>query len=148
MSIKKLKEFLKIAESFSQLSKDPKRKVGAIILEKDTYIQLSAGYNGFPRKCKETKTRWTKENKYDYVIHAELNAIIHAARTNSNIKNAILVVTRFPCNNCALAIIQAGISIVATVEPDWKTLSNKWKHSFNMSRELLKECGVKIVYLG
>lgn len=147
MCKRKLHQFMEIARSVGNLSKDPNRKVGAIILEKDTYIQLSAGYNGFPRNCKETKMRWKKENKYDYVIHAELNAIVHAARTNSNISNSIMVVTRFPCNNCALAIIQAGIKMVCTFEPEWSSLSDKWKRSFHMSKELLDECGVKIVYL-
>lgn len=147
MSKNKLKQFMKIANSIAELSKDPSRKVGAIILERDSYIQLSAGYNGFPRKFKETKHRWKKENKHDYVIHAELNAIIHAARTNSNIVNSIMITTRFPCNNCALSIIQAGITTVCTYEPDWDNLSEKWKRSFHMSRELLIECGVEIVYL-
>ena len=147
MSKRKLQQFMNIAEATSNLSKDPNRKVGAIILEDKTYIQLSAGYNGFPRGFKETKTRWKKENKYDYVIHAELNAIIHASRTNSNISNSIMIVTRFPCNNCALAIVQAGIKKVCTIEPEWNTLSDKWKHSFHMSKEILRECGVEIVYL-
>tara|TARA_B110000259_G_scaffold25514_1_gene26280 strand:+ start:5541 stop:5756 length:216 start_codon:yes stop_codon:yes gene_type:complete len=56
MSNEKALKFLREANLFS---KDPKRKVGAIILEKDTLIQLSCGYNGLPRGLKET---WNKDN--------------------------------------------------------------------------------------
>ena len=53
---------LKILREANLFSKDPKRKVGAIILEKDTLIQLSCGYNGLPRGLKETGKRWNKDN--------------------------------------------------------------------------------------
>ena len=119
MSITKQKalKFLKEANYKANLfSKDPKRKVGAIILEKDTFIQLSCGYNGLPRGLKETKKRWNKDNKKYYVIHAEQNAIIHAAKTNININNSILICNRFPCHNCALSIVQAGIKTIVTID--------------------------------
>ena len=46
-------KFLKEADFKAKLfSKDKKRKVGAIILEDKTLIQLSCGYNGLPRKLK------------------------------------------------------------------------------------------------
>lgn len=139
---------MKIAiEKANNLSKDPHRKVGAIILERDTFIELSAGYNGLPRGFKETKRRWCKSNKHKYVVHAELNAIIHASRSHANIKDSIIVSTRFPCHQCTLAIVQAGIKTVVTIEPDWDSLSDKWKESFNISKEVLDECGVEIVYV-
>ena len=140
-------KFLKEADFKAKLfSKDKKRKVGAIILEKDSLIQLSCGYNGLPRKLKETKKRWLKENKHLYVIHAETNAIIQASRTNSNINNCIMVCNRFPCHNCCLNIIQVGIKLLITIEPDWNTLSEKWKKSFYASKEMLDELKIEIMF--
>ncbi|MAS81661.1 MAG: CMP deaminase [Legionellales bacterium] len=149
MSITKEKalKFLKEADFKAKLfSKDNKRKVGAIILEKDSLIQLSCGYNGLPRKLKETKKRWSKKNKDLYVIHAETNAIIQASRTNSNINNSIMVCNRFPCHNCCLNIIQAGIKLLITVEPEWNSLSKKWKKSFYASKEMLDELKIDIIF--
>jgi len=149
MSITKEKalKFLKEADFKAKLfSKDNKRKVGAIILEKESLIQLSCGYNGLPRKLKETKKRWLKKNKDLYVIHAETNAIIQASRTNSNINNSIIVCNRFPCHNCCLNIIQAGIKLLITVEPEWKSLSKKWKKSFYASKEMLDELKIDIIF--
>jgi len=51
---KKALKFLKEANFKANLfSKDPKRKVGAIILENKTLIQLSCGYNGLPTGLKD-----------------------------------------------------------------------------------------------
>ncbi len=140
-------KFLKEADFKAKLfSKDKKRKVGAIILENESLIQLSCGYNGFPRKLKETKKRWSKENKHLYVIHAETNAIIQASRINANINNGIMVCNRFPCHNCCLNIIQVGIKLLITIEPEWSTLSEKWKKSFYVSKEMLDELKIEIMF--
>lgn len=140
-------KFLKEAYFKAKLfSKDTKRKVGCIILENESLIQLSCGYNGLPRKLKETKKRWLKENKDYYVIHAETNAIIQASRTNTNIKNSIMVCNRFPCHNCCMNLIQAGIKLLITVEPEWNNLSKKWKKSFYASKEMLDELKIEIMF--
>jgi dCMP deaminase len=140
-------KFLKEADFKAKLfSKDTKRKVGCIILEDESLIQLSSGYNGLPRKLKETKKRWLKQNKDYYVIHAETNAIIQASRTNTNIKNSIMVCNRFPCHNCCMNLIQAGIKLLITVEPEWNNLSKKWKKSFIASKEMLDELKIEIMF--
>ncbi|KAF4090750.1 hypothetical protein AMELA_G00055880 [Ameiurus melas] len=48
--------------------------------------------------------------KYPYVCHAELNAIMN--KTSVDVKGCTVYVTRFPCNECAKAIIQSGITDV------------------------------------
>lgn len=146
ISRQKAIKFLKEANIKANLfSKDPKRKVGAIILEKNTFIQLSCGYNGLPRGLKETKTRWNDKNKHNYVIHAEQNAIIHAAKTNINVNDTILVCNRYPCHNCALNIVQAGIKTIITINPWNNKLSEKWKKSFKISKEIFDELNVKVM---
>ena len=140
-------KFLKEADFKAKLfSKDTKRKVGCIILENESLIQLSCGYNGLPRKLKETKKRWLKENKHYYVIHAETNAIIQASRNNTNIKNSIMVCNRFPCHNCCMNLIQAGIKLLITIEPEWNNLSKKWEKSFYASKEMLDELKIEIMF--
>jgi len=43
-------------------------------------------------------------------IHAEMNAILWAARTGANVSGGTLYVTRWPCGYCAKHIAQAGIA--------------------------------------
>ena len=49
------------------------------------------------------------DTKYAYVCHAELNAILNY---KGNLTGSKIYVYLFPCNECAKAIIQAGIKEV------------------------------------
>ena len=102
--------FMGLAHLSALRSKDPNTKVGACIVD-DLNRVISIGYNGFPRGCDDNLYPWGREGdfietKYPYVVHAELNAILNS---KENLKNATIYVTLFPCNECAKAIIQAGI---------------------------------------
>jgi dCMP deaminase len=104
---------MSIAIMSAQRSKDPNTQVGACIVDADNRI-LSVGYNGMPTGCDDDNMPWNRdgdglESKYFFVCHAELNAILNY-RGNSNLKGARVYVTLFPCNECAKAIIQSGIS--------------------------------------
>ena len=69
---------------------------------------------------------WDKEGdflntKYPYVVHAELNAILNSIKS---LKNCILYVTHFPCNECAKAIVQSGIKKVIYFSDKHKSLDS------------------------
>ena len=106
--------FMGVAMLSGMRSKDPNTQVGACIVSKDNKI-LSMGYNGLPRGCSDDEFPWCREgdpldNKYIYTAHSELNAILNYR--GGSLENAKLYVTLFPCNECAKAIIQAGITTV------------------------------------
>ena len=95
-------------------SKDPNTQVGACIVSENNRI-LSMGYNGFPNGVSDDEFPWCREgeplnNKYFYSTHSELNAILNYR--GGSLEGAKLYVTLFPCNECAKAIIQAGIRTV------------------------------------
>ena len=126
-------------------AKDPSCKVGACIVR--NYRVLSLGYNGMPWGCSDLNMPWGKTNpdiletKYPYVVHAELNAILNA---NKDLTGSTLYVTRFPCNECAKACIQAGIKkiIYLTIknEDDFSVIASK--KMFNLAKvELIKYTG-------
>ena len=104
-------------------SKDPNTQVGACIVSKDNKI-LSMGYNGPPRGCSDDEFPWCREgdpldNKYIYTAHSELNAILNYR--GGSLENAKIYVTLFPCNECAKAIIQAGITTVVYDDDKYAT---------------------------
>ena len=110
--------FMGIAVLSAKRSKDPSTQVGACIVNRDKRI-MSMGYNGMPRCCSDDEFPWDKsenplESKYLYVCHAELNAILNCDR--GNVRDCICYTTLFPCNECAKAIIQSGISEVVYME--------------------------------
>ena len=106
--------FMGVAMLAGMRSKDPNSQVGACIVSEDNCI-LSIGYNGFPRGCSDDAFPWAREgdpleNKYFYVVHSEMNAILNYP--GNSLKGAKIYVSLFPCNECAKAIIQSGISTV------------------------------------
>ena len=76
------------------------------------------GYNGFPLGCSDDAFPWTRdgedplETKYVYSTHSELNAILNYSGPGRELVGAKMYVTLFPCNECAKAIIQAGIKTI------------------------------------
>ena len=106
--------FMGVAELSAKRSKDPNTQVGACIVSADNKI-LSMGYNGLPVGCSDDEFPWSREGdpyntKYYYVAHSELNAILNYR--GGSLEGSKLYVTIFPCNECAKAIIQAGIKAI------------------------------------
>ena len=131
--------FMAVASLIAQRSKDPVTKVGACIVKYNRII--STGYNGFPKNISNSLYPWTKdsddetENKFFYVVHAELNAIINA---KTDISGSTIYTTKFPCNECAKAIIQSGISkIIFDDENDYLV-----KRSHLKTKEFLDDAGI------
>lgn len=132
--------FMSVALLASMRSKDPNTQVGACIVGEDKRI-ISTGYNGFPCGCSDDDFPWDREGeqtKYPYVVHAELNAILNAG--GRNLSGSRLYVALFPCNECAKAIIQAGIKEVVY-------LSDKYDGTPSVvaSKRMLTAAGVRLV---
>jgi dCMP deaminase len=106
--------FMGVAKLAAMRSKDPNTQVGSCIVSQDNNI-MSMGYNGFPKGCSDEEFPWEREGdeldtKYPYVTHSELNAILNYR--GGSLVGSKIYVSLFPCNECAKAIIQAGIKTV------------------------------------
>ncbi len=134
--------FMAVALLAAERSKDPNTQVGACIVDTDNRI-VSTGYNGFPYGCSDDEYPWSREGedaastKYGYVVHAELNAILNAR--GRNVAGTRIYVALFPCNECAKAIIQAGITEVVY-------LSDKYANTPGtlISKRMLRSAGVTL----
>ena len=111
------KVYLNIAKEISSLSYCKRSKVGAVIVKDDNII--SFGYNGTPAgvdNCCEREDVTVAE-----VIHAEMNAILKAAKSGYSVDNSTLYLTLSPCVDCAKLILQSGIKRVLYLETYRKT---------------------------
>jgi dCMP deaminase len=113
--------FIGIAEAVSKKSKDPNSQVGAVIVSADRLV-VSTGYNGMARGLKDDeKTLTDKARKLDWVVHAEHNAILNAARFGISMHGCMLYVNKFPCFACLMVIVQAGVVRLYTNDKEyWK----------------------------
>lgn len=101
--------FMKMAELTAERSKDPKTKVGAVIVNPINHHVISIGYNGMPTGFEDEAKYWDDRIKHNYVVHAEANAILNS---NTSLEGAHIYISMFPCNECAKLIAQAGIKKV------------------------------------
>jgi dCMP deaminase len=126
--------YLKMAESWSQLSHCHRKKVGAIIVNDGMII--SDGYNGTPAgfdNCCENElgeTNW-------YVLHAEANAILKVAKSTNNCKGATLYLTLSPCKDCSKLVLQAGITRVV--------FKDSYKDTAGI--DFLKDAGIELIQI-
>lgn len=103
-------------------------KVGCVIVKQDRVISI--GYNGTPSGYVNCNQYWGDDyltnvfDKREYLqhrknhhqwsdihqIHAQMNALMFAAKTGISTNNTTMFVTTFPCQYCLKNIIQAGIT--------------------------------------
>jgi dCMP deaminase len=132
-------KFIPLAITASSFSKDPSTKVGCVAVDERGAIR-STGYNGFPRGVSDDEYRYRdRDVKLKLVAHAEANAIANAAAIGIPLINCSMIVTMFPCHDCAKLIINAGIKHIYTAPTDPES---KWSESHSIARMMFEEAGV------
>jgi dCMP deaminase len=134
--------YMELAWHIGTWSKDPSTQVGCVAIGDDGQV-LSQGYNGFPRKFDDDIELYLdREEKYKYIVHAEMNCIYHATLNGISLKGSTFFVSGLNvCHECAKAIVQTGVKKVIT-KPK-KLYKLKWQESFKTAKEILKQGGVE-----
>lgn len=142
--------FLTLALGERFYSDDPKAKevvqsgVGAVIVGKDGVIAQSA--NVLPPALKshhEAKNRNIQDSeRYYFIEHAERAAIFQALTNGRELRGATLYCSRFPCSDCARAIVWAGIrrAVFATGYAG----EAHWLESQRAAVHILRNAGVTV----
>jgi dCMP deaminase len=144
------RHFLGLATYHSRMSKDPSTRVGSVIVGPDREV-ISAGFNGFPRGIGDSHDRLLdRETKLQLIVHAELNAVLAAARFGMRIKGCALYLAATddsglvwggpPCTRCVVEIIQSGIHEIVTY-PE-KAVPSRWHADLSVAKGLLHEAGI------
>lgn len=132
--------FMGLAHLSAMRSKDPSTQVGAVIVDTSKKI-VGIGYNGLPTGLSDDEFPWGREGKvletkYPYVVHAELNAILNATLS---LNGCSIYVSLFPCNECAKAIVQAGIKEIVYEDDKYAETD-----SVIASKRMLKAAGINL----
>jgi dCMP deaminase len=140
--------YINVAKEISSLSKCRRAKVGAIIVNNGNIVSMS--YNGTiageDNSCEDKQYMsedaggWLDSEMVDdiwpyedsegryalvtkkEVIHAEMGAILKAAKSGYPVEGSTLYLTLSPCKDCAKLIIQSGVSRVV-YSKDYRDLS-------------------------
>lgn len=137
--------FLQMAELVASWSKDPSTKCGAVIVRPDRTV-VSEGYNGFPKGCDDAEELYAnRELKYSRVVHAEMNALLHA-REPLHGYTMYTVPRGFgpSCDRCSAHIIQAGITRVVHYGVEEDDFASRWQEACERGLQMYREAGVII----
>lgn len=130
---------MNVAHAVKLRSKDPKTQVGCVIVDHWNRI-VSTGYNGMPPgSSRDTNAIWGSDDKHEYVVHAEQNALDY-------IRYAVidrgadykLYTTHYPCIHCARLICDTR---VMTIFYDDLKFFNR------ATEDLLNDHGIETVYI-
>lgn len=141
--------FMHEAYWWARRSKDPRTKIGAVLVLPGDRDPISHGYNGFARDVNDNELdRWERPEKYEWVVHAEDNAVLNCARKGQSSKGAIMYTQGVPCSRCTDACVQGGI-IEIVVHKQWQDYEKKfgwekWIESAKRSEKKLRESGIKV----
>jgi dCMP deaminase len=130
--------FMNIAKVVSSRSTCERKLVGAVIVRDRTI--LSTGYNGSIRgmpHCTDVGHMMV-EGHCVATIHAEVNAIIQAAKNGVAIEGAAIYVTASPCWNCFKAIANAGMKRIIYGE------FYRDERIFDVAKQI----GIELVHIG
>lgn len=137
--------FLGLCDEVASWSEDRDFKVGAVVVGPGHEIRAT-GYNGLPRgvsSADDSRFDRASGDKFFWIEHAERNAIYNAARAGTALAGCTIYVNRFPCSDCARAIIQSGIVCVEC--PPKPRNDGKLDHSFDVSDTMLREAGISVM---
>lgn len=136
--------FLDLAQHVASWSKDPSRKIGAVAIGDKGQV-LAQGYNGFPRGIEDSENRYNvREEKYKYVVHAEMNCIYNASWNGVSLNKSKFYVYGLPvCSECAKGLIQVGVKSILVKVPEVEATPLIWKQHEKLSKELFREAGIK-----
>jgi|TARA_B100001093_G_scaffold519139_1_gene606681 dCMP deaminase len=134
--------YISLAQEVSTWSKDPSTKIGAVAIGEKGQV-LAQGYNGFPRGIDDNDDRYyNKEQKYKYVVHAEMNCIYNATYNGVSLQGATIYISGLPvCSECAKGLIQVGIKRVV-YHTGLDIIPKKWIESNDDTIKLFDEAGV------
>ncbi|MCX8105771.1 MAG: cytidine/deoxycytidylate deaminase family protein [Ignavibacterium album] len=118
--------FLKLAMLASERATCPRMHCGCVLV-KDRFV-LATGYNGsLPGQphCEDVGCLIV-DNHCVRTNHAEMNALIQAARHGVNTTGATAYITNMSCTTCAKAMIAAGIKRVVVFSDFHDTLATQF----------------------
>lgn len=105
-----------VAHLMATRSTCPRQATGAVLCSGDWEI-LATGYNGAPSgqpHCTQAGCDMLNGSCVR-TVHAEMNAILQAARSGPPLREGFLFSTHRPCIRCANAVARAGIIRVSYV---------------------------------
>jgi dCMP deaminase len=133
--------FLELAKQVASWSKDPSTQTGAVLVSPDKK-DVILGFNGFPSQIADDYRLTVREEKYELIVHCEMNAVLNAKRS---VEGYTLYTYPFlSCTRCAVHMLQAGVKrfVAPEIPPE---LEERWGAALQKTKEVFEEAGVEVI---
>ena len=135
------KRFIEVARLVASWSKYPGAKMGAVLV-KNRRI-LATGYNGIPANIDDaTVLEGDRYTRLAYTIHAEINAILNAAKHGAKVEGATIYINADPCVDCCKAMVQSGIKRIVVPQDSDAEFSKRWGGNLQLAQRLLSQASI------
>lgn len=132
--------YFALANEVAKTSHDLDTKLGCVIVIDGSVV--AQGSNRFENEADITPERLQRPLKYQWIRHAEHNAIASA----TTVAGGTLFCTAHPCKECAEKIVVAGITEVVIPVTTDSGLIARWQASWNEADAIMASGGVRVTY--
>jgi deoxycytidylate deaminase len=126
-------------------SPDPSTQNGAVLLLANG--ESVSGCNEFPDGVSDVYWNGPKDGKYARVVHAEVSALLAAARLGFSTVGSTLVCPWAACSNCAKHVAYAGVKTLVRhkFSNNGVTTGNHWYADCVLGDDIFRESGIEII---
>ena len=148
--VSKIQSWMNQAEGrANDRSHDKDTQVGCVITTPDYNVEIMTGYNGFVEDAPDDILPINRPDKYEFMQHAERNAINLAAKHGRALEGSVAICTMSPCAECTRALYTAGVRKVIFKEK-YRTFEEvlKMKDIYVVEKGTTEEGFFVVEYLG
>ena len=136
-------DYMTAAYQQAAKSPDPSSQNGAVLVSGHNIV--AAGHNNLVYKGDDAeKLIEDREWKYRNVNHAERGAIFNAARNGQMTAGTWMFCPWAACMDCAIAIIEAGVTHLVTDVQRMRLTSHRWTDKIEEANALMQSHNVTI----
>ena len=126
--------FMVVSTTVAARSSCKKLNVGCVITKNNRI--LCTGYNGHIPGAPHDS--FEVDGHEQMTIHAEINAVCHAAKDGIKLQDTKAYITHYPCINCAKSLLSSGVNEIIYM--------NEYKKNPLVSK-LFSSKGIKVVQM-
>lgn len=130
---------LRVAYALAVSSPDPSTQNGAAVFDPTLQI-VGSGCNRFPYGVAVTPDLLERPTKYDWIEHAERDALYATLRTGAH-RPHLVVCAWAACPDCARAIVQSGVHVLVRHAAE----GAHWAEAIATGDAILAASGVRVL---
>ena len=125
-------------------SQDPVTQIGCVLVHPSEGVVTYAS-NTFTHGIVPSDEMLERPVKYNYIEHAERNAIYRCALKGYCTAGLIMYCPWWCCADCARGIVQSGIGRFVGHHLMYELATDRWKESIDIGLEIMNSAGVDVV---